>query len=123
VGRDQWLKDASGAGAAKLAAPGRATMLAEKGKSDLMQNVSNAWEDYMDATNPSKINPGDVRHAIAMGIKGGIKDAGNSTGEVMNGDWRSDGAFQTVNPLHGAHEAPTPDKVNPKLTHKSTKQN
>ena len=113
MGRDQWLKDASGAGAAKLAAPGRATMLAEQEKSDLMQNVSKTWEDYMDVTDPSKINPGDVRHAIGMGIMGGIKDAGNSTGEVMNGDWRSGGAFKTVNPLHGAHEVPTPDKVRP----------
>ena len=121
VGREQWLKDASGADAAELAAPGRATMLSEQGSdvskavegvsNAVAQNVSKTWEDYMDVTDPSKINPGDVRHAIGMGIMGGIKDAGNSTGDFMDGDWRSGGAFKTVSPLHGAHEVPTPDKV------------
>jgi len=110
VGGEQWLKAAGGA---ELAAPARPTMLAEKaedGQGDMMHNVSEAWNDYMDATDPSHLNPGDVRHSLGRGITGGIKDAGKSMDEFAAGHWH-DPKFETVNPVHGAHKVATPAAV------------
>ena len=102
-------------GAAQLAAErssprtwlaGRATMLAEQGQGDeqaaggesaeVMQNVSKAWDDYMDVTDPSHINEGDVRHDMRKGVAKATHDAAKSFQDFAEAEAAPD--FKTIDP-------------------------
>lgn len=85
---------------------GRRTMLAEQGQggeaaagqeSDaVMGNVSKAWDDYMDATDPSHINEGDLRHDLRKGVAQAAHQASKSFENFAEAEAAPD--FKTIDP-------------------------
>jgi hypothetical protein len=99
---------------------GRATMLAEEGPrgdgNEVLTNVSKAWDDYMDATDPSHVNEGDVRHQLRKDVAKGADDLGKALNNFAEAEAAPN--FKTINPEHDGwawgrkhREVKTPAKV------------
>lgn len=118
-------------GPARLASPlaalaGRATMLAQQGPGDaaapggdaneVLKNVSKAWDDYMDATDPSHVDEVDVRHQLRKDVAKGAHDLGKAFNNFAEAEAAPN--FKTLDPEHDGwawgrkhREVKTPLKV------------